>query len=106
MGSPAVSGQASILLHDAMAGNCQRYGIAGACPGYGTHGLLVTHFFGDLTIAARFSIWDFAQGFPNAALEGRSLHIEREVQANIAALQILLNFGCDLFEAAIIACDI
>src|SRR6266566_93727 len=77
--APAISRQASILLHHAMARDHQRNWIGSACVGHRAYRFRTADGLGDFSITARFSGWDAPESVPHQLLKRRALNVQRDV---------------------------
>src|SRR5262249_39306588 len=101
--SPAIAGERAVIPHDAVAGNSHRYCVGAAGLGHGAHSPGLADTASDLGIARCLADRDLAQHLPDALLEGRATHVERQVEADPRRLYEADHPGNELLEFAIIA---
>lgn len=91
--APAVAGEAAVLANDAVARHDDRDRIGGASAGDGADGFFAPDGAGDLAVGARRAPGDAAEFFPDAALEGGGLHVEREIAMRLFAAEMAEDFA-------------
>lgn len=89
-----------------MAGNGHGNGVRRAGLRHGAHGLGSTDAPGDLRVARGRARRDFAQRTPDAFLERRSLHIQRQVQADRWRFDQPHHLGDPVFEFTVAPDDL
>ena len=86
--APAVAADIAVFAHDAMAGDGEGDAVGGARLGDGAGRRWLADGAGDLAIGARAAVRDGAQCLPDAPLEGRRLHIQRQIEVRLLAVQM------------------
>ena len=76
--APAVSGEAAVCAHGAMAGDGEGDGVGGAGGGDGAGGGGLAQIAGKRGVAARLAAGDLLQRPPDTLLEGGGADVERE----------------------------
>src|SRR3954469_24456060 len=85
--APAVSAEAAVLAHHAMAGHDRRDRIGGAGAGHGAGRAWSLQTLRNLFIAAGLAEGDLLQLLPHADLEGGGLEIKGQLQPALLAAQ-------------------
>jgi len=104
--APSVAGEAAVLADYAMAGNDDGNGIGGAGAGDRAYGFFASDGAGDLAVGTRGAPGDAAEFFPDAALKGGGLHIEREIAMGLFAAEMAQDFADPGAEAGSVGANL
>src|SRR5690606_31587342 len=102
---PAVTGQIAIASYDAVAWDGHGNVVVGASLGHGTHSFGRAYAFGDVGVADGDAWRDLTERAPDSFLEGRSLYIQWQVQANRGRFDEAHDLSDQLLEVAVAADD-
>lgn len=101
--TPAVTGQGAIGTHHPMAGNGDRQRVGGTGLRHRPRGLWSADALGNLGVAGRGAWGNLPKRLPDALLEGRAAHIERQLKTQARCFRETDYLGHDLLEIGVTA---
>src|SRR6478735_4129548 len=78
---PAIAGEAAVVADDAVARYRDRVGVGRASPGHGANRSRRADLLGNARVRLGLAGRDLAKRQPDALLEGRAAHVQRQGQA-------------------------
>ena len=100
---PAIAGERTVGAHHPVAGDRHRQRVGRAGAGDRAHRPWLADFPGDVGVGHRLPRRDFAQSPPDALLEGRAAHVERQIEPDPGRLDEADHPRHQGFEIAVAA---